>query len=130
MRIKRLTEMAMQHQRMIDRCCEKGEQFIEHFIKIMEGGLNDIDFKHHCSELIGYFNSIKNIVCKSDNKLISNEDLDDYFFTVCSNYDIIFNNIYEHPEYIEIYKKLEEYLLNNRNNKNIIVSDFFESVLR
>lgn len=46
-----LSEMAMERSDAIGKCMELGNEFIEHFIKVADGGPYGRDFEHHCKEM-------------------------------------------------------------------------------
>jgi len=43
--------MAMERSDAIGKCMELGNEFIEHFIKVADGGPYGRDFEHHCKEM-------------------------------------------------------------------------------
>ena len=45
-----LSEMAMSRRDAINRCCDLGKQFIDHFCKTMHEGKESEYFHHHCSD--------------------------------------------------------------------------------
>ena len=130
MKFRVLTEMAKSRAEVMDTCEECGEEFIEHFIKVFDEGIDSKDFKHHCGEMYSWFLKANKLKFKHNNKLISNEKLIDYFFTLGSDYDTIFNEMYyNRPQYIKYYIELQDKLLETRNRR-VNISDIIESILR
>lgn len=80
-----LNEMAMSRGDAIDLCISLGEKFIEHFNKIVELGLNDEYFNHHCVEMQAWFDRVNKIKLKTTNKNLTIEQLVDWFFTCGEN---------------------------------------------
>lgn len=118
-----LVEMALSRLDAMDRCISYGEQFCEHFNIICEEGIESDNFNHHCGELQGWYKIVCKIKTKNNNKELSNEDLVDWFFTAGANVEDVINK-----DYISIYKKFINIMLNNRNNQQL-VSDIISDLL-
>ena len=92
----------------IDKCIELGKQFTEHFNKVMKEGKDAQEFNHHCSEMRTWFDKVRHMKLKTNNKYISNSKMSDWFFTVGQGVeDVIL------PEYVDAYEKFYVQLLNN-----------------
>ena len=78
----RVDEMAVEQSKAISLCMSLGRQFIEHFHKVYVEGVNSPNFKHHCHEMQTWYDTVRNIKLKSNNKPISRIHLMDWFFTV------------------------------------------------
>lgn len=104
-----LLEMALNRGEAIDRCCILGEKFIQHFHKLFMEGKSDPNFNHHCSEMQGWWNSVCEIRLKHNNKLLTNTNLIDWFFTVGAAVE----DYLKDPDEIEAYNKFYIALLYN-----------------
>ena len=107
-------EMAYTRADAIDRCYNLGEQFAKHFIKTCQEGKESKDFIHHCIEMQGWWDKVKEIKLKENNKLISISNLTDWFFTLGKDPEDFIPE-----EYMTIYTKLYLSLLSNRENADI-----------
>ena len=107
-------EMAYTRADAIDRCYNLGEQFAQHFIKTCQEGKESKDFIHHCIEMQGWWDKVKEIKLKENNKLISISNLTDWFFTLGKDPEDFIPE-----EYMTIYTKLYLSLLSNRENADI-----------
>lgn len=115
--MKFLIEMAYERNDAIERCANLGKQFIEHFKKVVDGGVNDDDFGHHCNEMQVWYNDVKNIVLKYNKKKITNSQLIDWFFTIGSSVEYILDD-----KYVDFYEDFIIILLNNGS----VASSFYE----
>lgn len=113
-RLHRVCEMAYERRDAIDRCASLGEKFIEHFHKVYSLGVEDRDFEHHCQEMQSWYDSVKDIVLKSSNRKLSNNQLIDWFFTKGSSTEYLFKDEVEVDEYNEFIVNL---LSNRRSGK-------------
>lgn len=95
----RLDEMAMSQDKAIDQCRSLGKQFIEHYHKVYIGGINDIDFDHHCHEMQTWYNDINSIILKSTKRRLTNTDKMDWFFTVGAVPEDFLDDLDEVEEY-------------------------------
>ena len=111
---EQVLEMAYSRQDAIDKCNVLGKQFIEHFHKIMSSSFEDIDFNHHCIEMQAFFDDVKNIKLKQNNKRLSADALINWFFTIGSDVE---DEIDE--QYQDIYELLYLNLLKDRNKSNV-----------
>lgn len=107
-------EMAYTRPDAIDRCYSLGQKFAEHFIKVCKEGKNSEDYTHHCIEMQNWWDSVKGIRLKGNNKLISVSNLIDWFFTLGKDPEDFIPE-----EYISLYSKLYLTLLNNRETMTI-----------
>lgn len=105
-----LTEMAYKRTDAIDRCFNLGKKFTEHFNTIAKLGKDDVDFKHHCQELQSWYDSVKSIKLKENNKYITRGNLWDWFFTVGQNVEDVILEPYQ-----ELYEDFCFTLLSNSN---------------
>lgn len=105
--MKFLLEMAMSRQDAIIKCDTLGQQFIEHFKKIIHNP-NSSAKNHWISEMQNWLNTINKIVLKHNNKQLSHANKMDWFFTVGSSYDILFNNEEDAEKYDRFVLELEE----------------------
>ena len=110
-----LNEMAYSQRAAVNRCGDLGYEFATHFVKIMDDGANHEDFAHRCKEMQAWWNKVKSIKLKSNNKIISNKNLFDWFFTYGS--DVA--GVIENEEYRIAYEALINELLKNRNREII-----------
>lgn len=105
------TEMLMTRAKAIFTCVSLSVQFANHFEKALEDKRNNFDtFIHHCTELNSFWNSVKNIRLKPNNRLITDVNLIDCFFT--GGQDVT-DMVSEENE--EIYNKFINILLRDRN---------------
>lgn len=112
-----IKEMSYNRSDAIDRCANLGKQFINHFIKVMNaGGIKDPDFIHHCdTEMAAWFNDVKEITLKPKSKLLSSDQLMDWFFTKGSSIDILLKD--DNEKYQDIYSSFIAKLLADKNKK-------------
>lgn len=116
MKFNTINEMAYDRSYIIDKCYSLGIQFIKHFKKVYSLGINDKDFKHHCQEMQTWYDIVKNMVLKSNNKRINNEQLVDWFFTAGSSIEVLFGN----DEAGDIYSELIAELISNKRNNKVV----------
>lgn len=83
----RLIEMATSRSDAMSRCMDLGPKFIEHFHKAYTEGKESILFHHHCSEMQGWWDKVKIIRLKPNNKRLSLINYTDWFFTAGSSMD-------------------------------------------
>ena len=76
-----LLEMSYTRGHAIELCSNLSKKFAEHFIKIMESGLESPDFKHHCSEMQAWFDKVSSIRLSQIVKKISETNIIDWFIT-------------------------------------------------
>lgn len=81
MKFKILTEMATNRQDAMNRCLNLGPNFIKHFHKAYQEGVKNINFHHHCTEMKSWWDKVKGIRLKPDNKKLSLINYIDWFFT-------------------------------------------------
>lgn len=109
-----LNEMAITRSEAIDKCYSFGKQFIEHFHKIMSEGKSADEFKHHCKEMQNFYDYVKQITLKQNNKKLPIDYLINWFFTIGSNVD----EVIKEP-YVDIYEQLMIRLLQDRMNSKV-----------
>ncbi len=110
-----LVEMAYRRSDAIKVCLDLGFEFINHFHKVMQEGKTGIDFEHHCKEMDTWWRKVRDIKLKHNNKILSDEQLVDWFFTAGSGVDIKIKEPYQ-----GVYKQLYEELLQNRINSDVL----------
>lgn len=78
-----ISEQAKERSKIYSLCFELGKPFIEHFHKVCQDIINnDIDnYMHHCREMQGWWNKVKDIRYKHNKKKITDDNLIDDFFT-------------------------------------------------
>lgn len=118
-----LNEMAYSQRAAINRCGDLGYEFVRHFVKIMDDGKNHDDFAHHCSEMQAWWDKVKSIKLKNNGKIISDENLFDWFFTYGS--DVV--GVVQSEEYRHAYEILINRLLEDRSVKvcDVIQNEIF-----
>lgn len=119
----KLYEMAYERRDAINRCADLGAKFVEHFDELYHKGINDIDFEHHCSELQAWWSDIKQIVLKHNKKLLSANQLIDWFFTKGSSVEILFND----EDEIDAYN---DFMIKLISNKDLTVIDALKDILK
>lgn len=75
-----LNEMSMPRADAIDRCVSLGKKFIEHFDKIYKEPTSEA-VNHWVTEMTGWYNSVKEIRVKPNNKFLTITTINDSFFT-------------------------------------------------
>lgn len=101
----RVDEMAYDRSDAINRCASLGKKFITHFHKVYVGGLDDVDFPHHCQEMQTWYEDVRSIRLKSNKKLLTVMNLLDWFFTVGSSIEDYLPEVTEahcYDEFIDI----------------------------
>lgn len=102
----RIDEMAISKGEALATCMQLGTEFYEHFHKVYVGGLEDRDFKHHCGEMQGWYNSVKKIVLKSNKKQLNKDQLYRWFFLAGSESYVLFKDREESSMYESFVKKI------------------------
>jgi len=102
-----LCEMSLQRKDAVSACLGVGYKFAEHFVKVMTD--NEEDKAHHISEMQAFWDSVKRIRMKSNNKLISNKNLMDWFFSFGGDIEDIVP-----VKYKDTYKELIAKMLEDR----------------
>lgn len=100
----RVDEMSISRSEALATCIGLGNEFCDHFHKLYVGGLEDRDFKHHCSEMQGWYNSVKKIVLSYNKKILSKDQLYRWFFLAGSETYVIFDNKREAALYDQFVK--------------------------
>ena len=101
MKVIKLNEMAYERADAIELCSNLGTQLIEHFHKVVKAGKESLDFSHHCDEMNSWWDRVKKIVLKYNNKRISEAQLKDWFFEAGSSVEYIIEEPYQ-----DIYNKV------------------------
>lgn len=102
-----LYEIALSRTEAMDRCISLGEQFIEHFDEIYkEPNCQAVD--HWCSEMQTWFNKVRKIVLKHNNKKLNRTQMRDWFFTFGYDPSMYFDNRDETEAYEEFIDELED----------------------
>lgn len=114
-----LKEMGMPRADAMELCASLGNRFVEHFAEVCEKGKDDEDFQHHCGELQAWYDKIKRIVLKQNNKHLSNIQKLDWFFTCGSSVDELFSN----ANVSDIYDKFVVTLLSSDETIQTILED-------
>lgn len=115
MKITHLNEMALNRSDAIDRCCNQGKQFIEHFHKGVHEGVNSNSFQHHCTEMQAFWDNVKFIVLQQNKKQISSDNLLNWFFLCGSDVE----HMIEEP-FQDLYETLYISLLADRKNSKVL----------
>lgn len=119
----RLDEMALDRDKLIDRCMSLGRKFIDHYHEIYRLGAEDRDYDHHCGELQGWYASVKDLVFKHNHKKISKTQLIDWFFTRGSSIEELFPEDRE----AEIYEEFILKILSTDESISEILSELLNS---
>ena len=98
-------DMAYERKDAVSQCFVLGNQFIEHFKKTLEDDRKEASPNHHAKEMQNWLNSVRQIVLKSNNKTLSDDQLLNWFFLRGSNPEVLFA---EEIEAREKYKKFLE----------------------
>ena len=116
-----LTETAISRVDAIDKCNQLGKMFVEHFHKVVKEGIYSYTFNYHCAEMQAWWDKVKNIRMSDNKKLISTDNLVNWFFTAGSDIESIIKD-----EYQNTYSKLMLLLL---SDYSLSVKEAFEKVL-
>lgn len=87
----KLFEMSLERSRAIDRCIGLGKQFTKHFDKIYKDPEN-IAVNHWIDEMETWLEDANLITLKPSARHLTHSEKMDWFFTVGSSYDTLFNN--------------------------------------
>lgn len=109
--------MALSLTQAMDRCMDLGEKFAEHFNKIVDEGISSNNFTHHCIEMQSWWDKVKNLRLKHNNKVISNVNLIDWFFTGGKDVEDLINE-----DKVNLYNEFLVKLLIDRNRS---IEDLF-----
>lgn len=120
MKNHRLREMALSRGDAISRCISLGKQFIEHYHKVYMRGPQDEDFLHHCHEMQNWYESARSIRLSQNKKLISSNNLRDWFFEVGA----IPEDFISDPDEVDSYKRFVDRLLKDEEKK--VVDTIFQ----
>lgn len=101
-----LNEMAYSRSYVVDKCAELGKEFVEHFHKVMHEGIDSDSFKHHCSEMQTWWNTVRSMSYKHNKKRVPKSDLFDMFLTVGDSIEFLIEESYQ-----EAYEEFCIYLL-------------------
>ncbi len=89
----------------IDYCINMAKHFLEHFHKIFMSP-NDQNVNHWISEMSNWYKDVSSLVLSYNKKLISNKELENWFFTKGSLPKYLFTNEEEAKCYTQFYKEL------------------------
>ena len=117
-----LLEMATSREDALMICQTLGEEILEHFLKCIEEGIDDINFKHHCGEIQGWFSRVEKLVLKETKKKISNEQLKEWCFYQLSAPEFIIDD----PTIADLYIKFSDLMLRYRNSNKAVSEIFYE----
>lgn len=101
-----LNEMAYSRADALERCHSLGKRFIEHFDKIYKEPNSQV-VNHWCGEMQVWYNSIRDIVLKSNNKHLNKTQMRDWFYTFGSDPTEYFDSLAENEIYEEFIDELE-----------------------
>lgn len=120
-----LTEQAVARKDAVSKCIDLGTEFIEHFEKIYKDrkGIDSIDFYHHCSEMMGWWKTVRKLKLTHNNKPLNDSKLVDWFFTAGSDVKILFEDEKERIVYCKLMNELLA-------NKDSLISDILEKLLQ
>lgn len=101
-----LNEMAYSRVDAMERCYSLGKRFIEHFDKIYkEPDCQAVN--HWCGEMQGWYNKIRDITLKPNNKHLNRTQMRDWFYTFGSDPTEYFDSLDENEVYEEFIDELE-----------------------
>ena len=122
--MKLMFEMAYSRMDAIDRCEALGKQFLNHFNKIYNDPINE-SREHWETEMYNWWNQVKNIVLKQNNRKLSISNLHDWFFSAGQDPIDFFtseNKFDEEDCYDQLY-------LNLLQNRDITVGEALSTLL-
>lgn len=112
----KINDLSIERQDAVDRCYNLGKKFLEHFDKIYNNQENQEVINHWSNEMISWYEAVKTLRLKQNNKHLSMTNLRDWFFTACAEpKDFFTSNNKELEE--EIYDKFYLDLLNTNDIK-------------
>lgn len=82
-------DMSVSRNQAINQCISKGRQFIEHFKKILKDSSQET-IKHHATEMQAFLDDVKDLTLKPKTKIITYNQLFDWFFTKGSSVEVLF----------------------------------------
>ena len=100
-----LNEMSYDRKKAIDKCSDLGWQFVDHFNKIWVDTDNNTK-RHYASEMQGWYNEVSRIVLAHNKRKINEKQLYDWFFTVGSIPEVLFEGDEEEAEYYVEFSEL------------------------
>ena len=101
-----LNEMAYSRADAMERCYSLGKSFIEHFDKIYKEPSSQA-VNHWCSEMQNWYNKIRDITLKPNNKHLNRTQMRDWFYTFGSDPTEYFDSLDENEVYEEFIDELE-----------------------
>lgn len=116
-----LNEMAIDRSDALTACIKLSREFINHFNKAFDEGIESLSFTHHCDEMQAWWDKVNGFVLKQNKKRITSSDLVDWFFLGGSDTDKIFKG---DEDKIDVYNDFMIKILSNRESADI------ESILR
>lgn len=117
-----LLEMATTRRDAIMICQTLGEEILEHFLKCIEEGFDDINFKHHCGEIQGWFSRAERIVLKETKKKINNEQLRDWCFYQLSTPECLIQD----SNIANMYTRFTDTMLRYRGSEKLVSEVFYD----
>ena len=118
--MKIINEQALSRSDVIDKCLDYGKVFVEHFIKAVLDLENNSDtLNHHIQEMQSFWDKVKILKFKHNNKLVSNSNLMDWFFTMGSDVETILPD-----SVVGMYEEFIIKVLSDRNRK--LIDSFHE----
>ena len=97
-----VNEVAISRSDAITTCASLGRKFIEHFVKAVQEGPTSDSFHHHCTEMQGWWDIVK--------------DFKFWFLTAGSDIDKLFENM---PTEQNLYEMFVVIFLKHRADINI-----------
>lgn len=101
-----LNEMAYSRADAMERCYSLGKRFIEHFDKIYKEPKSQA-VNHWCGEMQNWYNKIRDITLKPNNKHLNRTQMRDWFYTFGSDPTEYFDSLDENEVYEEFIDELE-----------------------
>ena len=117
-----LLEMATPRKDAMLICQALGEEILEHFLKCFEEGFDDINFKHHCGEIQGWFSRAERIVLKDSKKKITNDQLRDWCFYQFSEPEFLIRD----SDLANKYKEFTNLMLRYRTSDKLVSELLYE----
>ena len=114
-----IIEMALSRADAIEECISKGNKFVEHFRKLYKEPDKEV-VNHWCGEMQAWYDKIKGLKFKHNNKPLLDENIRDWFFTMGQNTE----DFLDSQDEIEFYDK---FIDNNIIRKSFILENLIIS---
>ena len=105
MKVPYFREQAMKRGIVVEKCNHLGQIFAKHFVKCMNDISHiDVDsLHHHCKEMQSWWNDVRNDKIKSNNKVLTDTNLKDWFFSAGANYEdyVGYLNVEKYEQFIK-----------------------------